>query len=188
MKHIRTFEEVNHKDIYQNDVKNKIFLIDSSASFVSTLKKMIDNINFYLSDKFIAILCSNQVDEVLNNISLDSLIKRIQQGKISQDGGTIQAGIDYIIKNKLQGDILLFTDGYIEIDVKKLPNDIAILCTEKEPILINNGFRNVLHAKDTYHGISVFMNDLESLDHFYRPRDITPEEYELKKAAQKYNL
>lgn len=179
MRYIRTFEKMN-----QNDVKNKIFLIDTSGSFLPILEKSIDNINFYLADKFTAILCSHKVDQVLNNISLNSLIPRIQHGQFLSGGGDLQAGVDYIIENKLQGDVLVFTDGWIDIDVTKLPNDIAFLCTTEEPVINNEKF----HAKDTYRGVSVFMNDLESLDHFYRPRDITPEEYELKKAAQKYNL
>lgn len=171
MRYIRTFEEVNQDN---QDVKNKIFLIDTSGSFAPILEKSIDKINFYLADKFTTILCSYRVDDVLNDISLDSLISMIHQRYFYAGGGDLQEGIDYIIKNKLQGDVLLFTDGMIEIDVTNLPNNIAILSTEFKPKVVGDAL--------------IFMHDLESLENFYKPRDITPEQYELKKAAQKYNL
>lgn len=174
MKYLQIFESFNKNQ----DVKNKIFLIDTSGSFAPVLTNGIDEINFYLADEFTTILCSYKVDEILN-VSLDSLISKIKQKYFFAGGGDLQAGIDYIIKNKLQGNVLLFTDGMIDINVKQLPNNLSILCTENiNPVIKGNEKKEVL----------VFKHDLESLEHFYRPRDNSFEEYELKKAAKKYNL
>ena len=164
-----------YKDFNNDDIKNKIFIIDSSASFIPTLVNSIDNINFYLADKFTAIFCSHRIDGVFKNITLEELKLKIKKGEMFVGGGSIlEEAINYINDNNLKGDVLIFSDGYFELDISKLKNNLAILSTEMRPII-----------KGEYKS---FMNDLESFEHFYRPRDITEENYKLKKVAQQYNL
>jgi hypothetical protein len=170
MRYIKLFEETNE------DVKNKIFIVDISGPFLYDLKRCITITNFYLADKFTCIFCDHIIEFVDNEMTLDKLIKEVINGKHLRGGGGdgMQDAIDYIIDQKLKGPVLIFTDGVISIDVTELENDIAILSIADKPRVRGN--------------YQLFYDDLESYEEFYKPRDITPEQFELNKMAHKYNL
>lgn len=171
MRYIKTFESIN------NDFRNKIFLIDTSASFEYDLIKAIDKVNFYLADKFTVIYCGGYF-AVKKDTTLDDVIKDISKG-ISGGSDHLQKGIDYIIQNKLEGPVLIFSDGMFSIDIKNLENDLSILYIYDKPD-VNGG------------ECQVFKDNLES-GGYYSPRDCNSmEEYnfmkEFGKTVRKYNL
>jgi len=171
MRYIKLFEETNE------DVKNKIFIVDTSGSFIYDLKRCITITNFYLADKFTCIFCDHEISFIDKKMTLDKLIKEIINGKTIRGGGGdgMQEAINYIIDQKLKGPVLIFTDGIISIDITDLENDIAILSTMDKPRVRGGRYQ-------------LFYDDLESYEEFYKPRDITPEQFELNKMAHKYNL
>ena len=176
MKHLKTFESITGED------KNKIFLIDT-CSFIPTLLEKIKEVDFYLADKFTAILCSHEVENVYWDITLDELVDKLNY--VRGGSGNMQVGIDYIIKNKLEGRVLLFTDGVIDISISYLEYYISILIYDEYSYAMKP---NINPKRKIGKECLIFYEDLESLEFYYPPRDITPEKYELKKAAQTYNL
>lgn len=160
-----------------SDVKNKIFIIDISGSFINELKKTIDKIDFYLSDRFAVFLCDDRIQYFMKDTNLEELIKFIKDIRYGGGGGTgFQKAVDYIINNNLKGSVLVYTDGWIELDLTRLNNKLALLAFVEE-------------SKPKVDGdYQLFYKDLESLDHFYPPRDITYDKYILKRDSQKYNL
>jgi hypothetical protein len=66
MKYIKLFEEL------EDNIKNKILLIDSSGSFQYIMRDVIekDKINLYLADRFDVIFCSFEIDNYLKNIMI----------------------------------------------------------------------------------------------------------------------
>ena len=176
MIYLKTFENK-----MEDDNKNKIFLVDVSGSFIQKLNYLLDKINFYLAEKFTAIICGYEID-VYNEITLKELAQKLN----NYAGGPaiLQDGIEYIIKNKLEGNILLFTDGMIDLNIQNLRNPIAVLCTDQLP--------NIKNAKGpvpySYVGCWVFMKDLESYDFYYPPRDGSMENYLLNRDSHKFGI
>jgi predicted metal-dependent peptidase len=167
MKYLKTFESIN------NDFRNKIFLIDTSASFEYDLIKAIDKVNFYLADKFTSIYCGGYF-AVKSDMTLNELTVEVSKN-VSGGGDNLQRGIDYIIQHKLEGPVLIFSDGYFSINIEGLENDISVLYTDTKP---------VIHGGEC----QLFKGDLES-GHYYGPRDCkSMVEYEYRKASKKYNL
>lgn len=172
MKYIKKFENLIDNDKY----KNKIFIIDSSASFINELTKYINsNINFYLTEEFTAILVDSVNLDIYENITLPELIRKIRKLE-GGFGDGIQDAIDYIESTKMEGNILIFSDGWFHLNVSKIKNYVSVLTTdESKPVITGD--------------CAVFYKDLESLDQFYPPRDDNDiERYKLKKSAKKYNL
>lgn len=168
MKYIKKFENLT------NDNLNKFLLIDCSGSFMYDVKRILKYVNLYLSDRFTAILCTWGENIIINNVNLKELNSKIKNHALGGSDDDIQNAISYIGDKKLDGNVLVITDGYIKLDVSNIKNNISILYTESQPIVLGDP--------------TLFKDDLESLDQFYPPRDESFEEYELKKSAKKYNL
>jgi hypothetical protein len=170
MKYIKRFENIINTNL------NSILLIDCSAFFQPDLKKVLNSVNLYLTDRFYAIFCTpgNLIYEFMNLQELKFKIDNYHLYDIGVDD--VQGGLNTIKYNKIDGNILILSDGYIKLDLSGIKNNVAILSSDAKPTLLNDD------------NCKIFYNDLESLDQFYLPRDESYEKYELKKSAKKYNL
>lgn len=171
MKHLKLFENQN-----EENVKNKILLVDASGSFVQEAIYILKNVNLYLSENFTAILFTHQIEHVFNNITINKLIKELLKNYGGGGGTDLQEPIYYIKNNNLKGPVIAITDGYFDnFDVSELENYFAILYTDD----------NMYYGEGDYVD---FKNDLESLDKFYKPRDINYKNYEFKKITKNFNI
>lgn len=160
--------------------KNNIVLIDASASFQYEAKKIINN-NLYLDDKYSIILADNDRVEIFDNIEIKNIYR-----EFNRFGGFdgVDLALDFINKHKIKGNLLFITDGYTTIDFSKINNliqNLTILTIDVSPKI-----KNISSKINTYFFIKKY--DLEDINIYYPPRDITPERCKVNKAINKYNL
>ena len=165
MKYLKTYENNNDK------FKNKILLLDASASCKFELPNLFKT-NLYLSKVFTVILCSSHKIEH-HKTNLKNLNLWMESfGYYTGDG--MQDGIDYIVKHKLEGPVIIFSDGMFNIHIEKLPNDISVIYTVYPPVIVGGEYE-------------VFKNKIG--EDYYIPRDCKSiKEYEAVKMSKKYNL
>lgn len=169
MKYIKKFEKVKNKN------KNKILLIDMSGSFIDTIRHFNNFNNFYLSDIFTLILCDSSSVDLYKDININILLKLLLSDIKYGSGDGMQDGIDYIVKNNLDGRVLIFSDGGTSIDISKLKNDVSFLSMYSKPKIVGGN-------------CTIFYDNLESLDNFYPPRDENIKEWEFKNNIKNFNL
>ena len=172
MKYLKTFENIDNENF-----RNEILIIDASGSFLPYISSILKNVNLYLKKRFITFFCTGFDMIKHENVTIEDVLKIAKQ--IRNGGGdNIQDAINYIVKEKLKGSILIISDGGNTINLKYLKNDVAYLrCIEN--------FKPYILPPDK---CKLFYNNLESLDQFYPPRDITYSNYEFKVTMKNYNL
>ena len=172
MKYLKTFENINNEE-----TKNKILILDITPSSIYGVFEVLQNVELYLSEKFTAILCWNGM-EIIENVTLPVLKEKIVNRKSGLSSGgvnVIQNGINYIIKNNIEGRLLIISDGFDYINIEKLKNKCSVLSTDSKP---------EFKGKEC----QFFFNNLEDENIIYEPRYDTKKDYELAEISNKFNL